>query len=234
MWPLSRRPCHILRVCRDHVELWQRERDTLLPVARHAATAATPGAWAEALAALPASLEADVVVESAWMPVVPLEAGTTLWSERHLDALFEHRLAHTYGSDGNAVATWPRRLDYRAGDAHGIGYALPTALSEALAQAASRHGRRWRSLQPAFRWGWCHHAARRRQATLRRAPACWVWLEHDRALVAMTVGERITALNPAADPPADDAALQRLASREAVRFGIEAADLPVAMGTWAA
>jgi len=234
VWPLSRRPSQLVRVCRDGVELWQREGDGLASVARHGMTSATPAALSEVLVALPSTVDADVVVESAWMPVVPLEAGTALWSQRQMSALFEHRLAQTYGSENDAVAAWQRRLDYRPGDAHGIGYAMPPSLKAALAQVAKERGHRWRSLQPAFNWGWRHHAARRRQAASRGRPACWVWLEQDRALVAMTIDGHVSAMNPGADLPADDSALKRLAAREAARFGIEAGDIALVSAGWSA
>ena len=99
-------------------------------------------------------------------------------------------------------------------------------------QAARERGHRWRSLQPAFSWGWRHQAARRRHDARRGKPACWVWLEQDRALVAFTLDDRITALNPGAPLPADDAALQRVAARNALRFGVTADVLPVALGGW--
>jgi hypothetical protein len=65
-------------------------------------------------------------------------------------------------------------------------------------------------------------------------PTCWVWQEQDRALVALTANGSITALNPGASLPSDEATLRRLATREAARFGVDAVDLPVATGAWAA
>jgi hypothetical protein len=231
-----------VRLCRDRIELWTRETDRLAFVAQQDAPfQAGPVVLFESLVALltcnqvaarAVNVDFDVAIESARLPVVALEAGTTLWSIYQMTALLEHRLAQTYADEESAVGTWQNRLDYRPGDGHGVGYALAPFISDSIKRASAAVGRRCRSLQPAVSWGWEEFAPRRRHATRGKTLSCWIWLEHDRALAAIVDRGRIVALNPCAARPRNGDDSMRCAALEAMRSGIDAAQLSVAVAGW--
>lgn len=235
MWPLRNRTS-VLRAGRECVELWRREASGLVlsgqePVSVQEGVPALAHAL-QALLAQAQTLDIDVVLESAWMPVLPLDAGPTLWSIAQMDALLAHRLAHVYRDERDAQIAWMRKLDYRQGDPFGIGYAITPAVHAAVEQAAAARGGRWRSLQPAFGWGWRELAASRRRALAAAASACWIWQEQDRALVAGVRDGRIVALHPAADLPRDEAASLRLATIESHRAGADARAACIVVAGW--
>jgi len=237
VWPLRRRAHPVIRVCRERVELWTREADGLVLTAQQtlespASLAALEPALMALLTGNPRAANAafDVVLESAWLPVLPLDAGTALWSSAQMKALLTHRLAQVYAEE-NGPTTWLQQLDYRPGDAHGVGYALAPSVNDALACTAIATECRWRSLQPAFRWGW-DTLVRRRRDLPAKTWTCWVWLEQDRALAAMVHKRRIVALNPAAGLPRDEAALMRLAVGEALCWGVDPNEVRVVAAGW--
>lgn len=241
MWPLSRRSGPLLRLCRDRAEFWIRQGEEFVCAAHEGIAKNAVAAMAETLVALLTRDEVaacstnddiDIVIESAWLPVLPLEAGPTLWSTPQMTALMRHRLTQIYAGEGSVAGPWTLRLDYRPGDRHGLGYALAAEVGEAFAQVASTSRRRWRSLQPALHWGWGQFASQRRGATRAKHGACWIWIEQDRALVALLQKDGIAALNPGAMVPRDEAELMRLATREALRAGLEQADLAVVVAGW--
>jgi hypothetical protein len=232
---------HVLRLGRQRAELWTQEANGLVCTAHQFLEEQTAAALSDAIVGLFSQSESavaiaqadiDVALESAWLPVVPLEVGTSLWSSSQVTALLEHRLAQTYVSESDVAGSWSLRLDHEPGDAHGIGYALAPSVGQAMARASTATGYRWRSVQPAFAWGWQEFSAHRRRAVRRDGMDCWVWVEHDRALVALMRRGRIVALHPGAAMPRDGAELLHVAHREAMRFGMDTGIVKVVLAGW--
>lgn len=239
MWPLERR-CDVVRIGRERVELWQRApqgfalRWQQALEGAGAPDAAVLGAAllrffqtasAEA-GATKASRRLDVVLESAWVPVMAFDVGSTLWSRQRLEALLRHRFGQLYGE--RDVQAWDLRLDHRAGDAQGLSYGLAPALKEAIDHALTAAGMRPASLQPALAWGW--HQLRTDRKAWRSG--WWLWLEQDRSLIGRVERGRLCFLNAGAPVPRDEDEALRLLQIEAVRQGVP--ELPVrgALAGW--
>lgn len=234
MWPLER-PKSVVRVGRDRVELWRAgprglsmHRQSALQYSEAPKLAALTAAISVLLA--DETLQAarlDLVVESVWLPVVLLEVGATLWSLKQADALMRHRVGHLYAERREPMSAWDMQLDYRPGDARGLGYALAPSVKAALVSAAAATGCRWASLQPAFAWSWRQGLAQRRWPR-----GWWLWAEQDRWLIALVQQGRVTQLNAGAAPALDAAEVLHRVEVEALRGGIDAPDLPVVAGGW--
>jgi len=235
---LRRKPRAVLKLCRDRVEWWTPGRELL---EYRGACLIEGSSWPDLVAleqAFRSLLEThrtelaggrlDVVIESAWLPVIAIDTRRQLLTPAELEALLKHRLEHTY-LDGSADSQgWETRLSHRPGDDVGVGYALDTRLRRLiLAQLASCHVRVL-SIQPAFAWGWALSAQDRRRVCAG-SPAksvWWFWEEGDRHLAALADKTRVRVLNVAAPRSVEHDAAS-LASREALRHGIVQADLPV-------
>jgi len=239
-----RRQC-VVRACRGEVQLWQSGRDGFVLVDARAIGEGTGQPTASALKdSLTALLVAnvtpddvagstfDLVLESAWMPTVSLDTGTSLWAPVQLEALLRHRLEQSYADDATSVGKWDVRIDHCPGDVFALGYAVDPATRDAALQACAIAGLKWHSLQPAFNWGWQQLASVRRRVGPSRPHVCWLWAEADRALTAMVVRGRTMALNPAGALPRDDAEAVPLARREAARFGFNANEIHVISAGW--
>lgn len=225
MWLFEKR-CDVLRVGKLAVELWVREAGGL--VKRRSAALGGEGyvraAVQEVLAGEVASRVAvDVVVESAWLPVVLLEPGPNLLRREQVEALLRHRLARVYDERADAVANWALNLEHRAGDAYGLGFSLSPLVKAPIEAGAQASGRRLASVQPAIQWA--------RQIAKPR-DGWWVWFEQDRAMVAWLERGRVTALNAAADLPRDAVAVGRLVRIECARSGVGTADAPLHLSGW--
>ncbi len=225
MWPFERQR-DVLRVAKHAVELWAREAEGL--IRRRGVTidgsADLRGAVQLALEGeSPTRAPVDVVVESAWMPVVLLEPGPQLLRREQVEALLRHRLARVYDERTEAVSNWALQLDHRPGDAYGLGFGLPPSVRAAIEAGAQASGRQLASLQPAMQW------ARR---IARPREGWWLWLEQDRAVLAWLERGRVAALHSAADLPRDAAAVARLVRIEAARAGVSAPAAPVLLSGW--
>lgn len=226
MWPFESRR-DVVRAGRDRVEYWAATGAGFTlkgsralehsEGSRIAQLTATLGSLlAETSAASDAAARArviDVVLESSWLTVVLLETGRELWRPAQVEALLRHRLARVHDERGDAVAGWELSVDHRAGDAQGLGFGLSPLVKTAVAGAVAAAGCRIASIQPAFQWG--------RQRLTQSHEGWWIWLEQDRAIVSHIEADRVTAMNPAADLPADGAACQAMLRIERVRLGIE-------------
>jgi hypothetical protein len=166
-----------------------------------------------------ASGQVDVVLESAWLPVMHFDLGDVLWSGDRIEALLRHRFGQLYGE--HDVQTWELRLNHRAGDASGTAYGLAPAVKKVIESAAKAEGARLASLQPALAWGWDH--LRRRRKALRSG--WWIWLEEDRSLIGRFEWGLLRCLNAGAPLPTDQTDALRLVQIETVREG--ASELPV-------
>jgi hypothetical protein len=221
VWPFERWPsgrADVLRVGRHSVELWRR-RGVELALAEHAAleqpeAEALQRAVAQLL--LPARKAAlDVVVESAWLPVLAIEPGADLLSRTAVEALARHRFAALYGAAGAGSTAWDLIVDHRPGDRWGLAFGLLPSVRQAVLDAAAQAGRAVRSLQPALSWAHGHFG--------RRLPkrAWWVWVEQDRALVSFIDRGRIVALNSGAPAVRDASSVERVVQVERLRQGME-------------
>jgi hypothetical protein len=230
VWPRSRRARLTVRICREHVELWNDHAGCLERAKAHSgACRASESALRSALDAILSpdvssdgqkALGVDFVIESAWLPVMPLEAGEALWSDAQMLALLSHRLGQVHGDGSTKAKQWSLRLDHRPGDSLAVGYALPPDVHAACVSAAAAGGWRVQSIQPSFSWGWDRFAAERRRVAGNRA-SCWIWQESDRSFVATLARGRVTLLHPSAPLPTSEAHLDRLMAMEAVRAGLD-------------
>lgn len=233
MWPFSALGVQrdVLRVGREEVQLWHAagaglalgDREALpsgdacgAPVLR-AAVAALLGRTASRRAL-------DVVVESAWLPVLPIEPGAMLLGQASVEALLRHRVEQVHGSEPGD--TWALMLEHRPGERHGVGYALSASVRSVLLAAIADAKRDAASMQPALAWG------RRRLG--RQVPAAgWLlWTEQDRTLLALLGRGRVHALNAGAAVVRDAGHARRLAQIEAVRQGVGGAMGLLTVGGW--
>lgn len=228
MWPLDLllRSRDVLRIGRDAVEWWSSGADDLTLEGRQLLqlpeSPAAP-ALAEALALLFEATSGrergsiDIVLESAWLPVMLLPADQSLWTTSRLQALLRHRLADLYDGANDPVATWGLRVDHRAGEAQALGYGLAQSIRAAVIEACAAVELRVASVQPALAWG-----LRQMEPAVRRASdTWWVWAEQDRAIICRLQRGRVTAINAGAPVPSDAAHARRLAEIEAYRYGLE-------------
>jgi hypothetical protein len=229
VWPFEAKR-DVLRIARQSVELWVREGSGLVraesrPVKGAEGLSAQLGellkAYSGGRKSGPGAV--DVVVESAWMPLVLLETGHNVWASAAVERLLRHRLANVYEERGESVAAWHVAVDHLPGERFGVGYGLPPRVRAAVEEALDAAGCGLASLQPAFQWG-------RRQSSAKAG--WWVWLEEDRAIVGFLEQGRVTALQPAADLPRSSPDLARLLRTEQLRAGIDGAACGVAVSGW--
>jgi hypothetical protein len=239
VWPLDRlrQTRDVLRIGREAVERWSSTSEGQALVQRRplqrAGEPEAPG-LAEALAALvetqggQALRSFDVVLESAWLPLMLVPTGQGLWSTSRLQALLRHRLGDLYGGKHDPVDGWELRLDHRVGESQAVGYGLAPSTRAAVMAACAAVNVRVGSVQPALAWG-----LRRLEPAVRRAPhAWWVWVEQDRAIVCRLERGRVTAMNAGAPVPRDAAHAQRLIAVEARRCGFEPPSRPAIVAGW--
>jgi len=225
VWPFDRKR-DVLRVGRLSVELWRSQPEGLVR-----AHAVAIGSRDDLSAGLKALLETqsesrtslDVVVESAWLPVVLLETGHEVWAQDAVEGLLRYRLARVYDERDDAVASWELRFDHQPGERFGVGYGLSPRVRAAVDEACAEVGFTVASLQPALQWG------------MRRSSpqsGWFVWLEHDRAIVAFLEKGQVTAMQPAAELPGNPAHLTKMLRLEQLRAGIGSAPVSVALAGW--
>lgn len=225
MWPFEKAR-DVLRIGARGVELWRLE-----PLGLKQVRAVLLGGRTSLEASLrellvPEASEkrpVDVVLESAWLPVVLLETGRQAWSRRVVEGLLRHRLARVHDERGDPVSDWALGVDHRPGDRFGLGFGLSPRVRAQVEQVCAGTGHVMASLQPALQWG------------LRRTRArsgWWVWLEQDRALVALLEQGRIVVLQPAAELPRNAAQLGRCLRVEQLRAGIEASPGGICLAGW--
>jgi hypothetical protein len=233
VWPFERRH-DVLRVGRERVELWVWTARGLVLRGRQPLAARAFDAMAvKAVVAVLLAREQrnglrpiDVVIESAWLPVMPIEPGPALLSRVQVEALLRHRVTQVYGPADELGGAWEWLVDHRAGNRFGLGFALPLSLRTALLDAVTASKRKVVSVQPAFAWG----RGRLRGSAAREG---WLlWTEQDRTLVAFVRNGRVHALNAAAPLVTSTEHAVRLARIEALRQGISVNDAPVVVAGW--
>jgi len=238
VWPLESSAREYLRVGRESLERWSGRSGRLDCVAHHelparayehAATA--PGAELQAALRV---LYADkplcgvtLLVESALMPTLLLEAGLELWTPTQMTMLLRHRLSSLYAKPGATTAAWDVRIDFLAGESHGLGFGMDSSLRYTLVQACSSAGIKCRALLPALAWGL------NRLQSMRYFPERgWLaWAEQDRLLLTRVEAGRVRSLNAAAMLTTDSSTIMRQIEIEQLRCGVPPAEAIVAT-TW--
>lgn len=237
MWLLDRKR-DVLRLGRECAQYWVRTSAGLLLCGR-LTLAAKPGADAGLEAELLAWLQGlgseisrtrpiDVVLESAWLPVMVIEVGSGSWRRTQVASLLQHRMSELHLYPGVPLQEWHLQIDHRPGDEQALGYGLAPSIRQAVLGATAAADRRAASLQPALAWGRARLA--RRARSLRTG--WWIWIEHDRALVCRIERSRVTAMNAGACVPGDEAQCARLIAIEAAREGIVEPSETVVMAGW--
>lgn len=236
MWrlkPTSSR--EVLRLGRVAAERWQEVPGGLICVASQPVDTDAADRLAElprvikALFAQAGDARVTVVLESAWVPLMLAETGSSIWRRPEVEALLRHRLALLHDEPLDAVAEWDVRVDHRAGDARAVGYGFSSRLREALDQAARRVGREWAALLPAWAWGWQRSQPQRQW--LGRA-GHWALYEQDRLLLGSFEAGRLVALNAAATMCDNSQSLAREVAVHVVRSGLSASEWPVVATAW--
>ena len=228
MWPLEPSSREYLRICRDGVERWT-GRSAPLEFVAHCAVPAR--AYVLAAAGQRADLETSLrglyaeaprsavtlLVETALMPALLIEAGAELWSPSQMRTLLRHRLNHLYAKPNSPVEAWDTRIDFVAGESHGLGFGMRTSLRHALVHSCASVGIECRALLPALAWG-LHRLRSSRQLTARGTWLCWA--EQDRRLLARIEAGRVRTLNAAAGLARDSSGVAKQIKIEQSRWGL--------------
>lgn len=247
MWPLERR-ADVVRVGRYRIEYWASSAHGLILRDEQALDCVNGMQEAELAAALTRLLQSargstrasdartakiDMIFESAWLPMMLVETGGTLWSSKTLEALLRHRFAQHYNDRDDPVAAWELQLDYRPGDACGLGFGLAPNLRKTAIDAAATAGLRLESLQPAFAWGWARLRQHRRDGRADRRRDWWLWVEQERSLIChIDERGRLASLNAGAAVPEGASDCLRLMEIEAVRQGVPAGEVRGVVVDW--
>lgn len=237
MWPLDRMSVtEYLRIGRHSVDRWAGSSLTLSLV-DSCALPADSGLDADNL--LPAlralypnrpQAVVTVLLESAWLPLLLVEAGPALWTSAQVEPLLRHRLDMIHGTTRASTSGWDLRVDYRPGERFALGYGMPPLLKQALADTGDALGLEWAALLPAFAWGLDRLRPTRHWSG---RSGWWVWPEQDRLLVARITSNRVVALNAGASCSDDPAQITHLVDVERLRCGLPASVEPIGAATWA-
>lgn len=233
MWPFESSRQETLRIGRLAIERWRGAPGQLECVASHALAAPlTASRWSGLGAALNA-LHADkpaspvtLLLESACMPVIAVEAGAALWKPEQMLALARHRLHALHAESGPPAPDWDIRIDYRAGDPAALAFCMAPSLRQALLDAATAAGFTCRRLLPALAWGL--GAIR----PVARHHGWLAWEEQDRTLLAGVRAGTVHSLNAAALRTTDGASVLRQVASERMRRGVLQLDVPVLATRW--
>lgn len=240
MWP-RRRSQPVVRWGRTSAELWRPVGPDpgrwscvrAVPLGDVATVEAATEALRQLLAFAPSAevRAVDLVVESAWLPVMLLPTGALASGRKALEAWARHRLADLYDDRGRQaaggngfgpVAQWHVIVAHEPGSPAALAFGLPPALKSGAAAAGAAAGVHIDSLQPALVWGWRTLAARRSAAAgAVREQAWWIWCEQDRALVTCWQRDSIVALEAGAQRPATASQANGSAAMAAVRWGLD-------------
>lgn len=236
MWPLERQRS-VLRVGRHRVELWRSASQGLVMHESRdfdGAGASEPGELERCLAhllrgdvlgATRSARQVDVVLESAWLPVMGFGVGASPTTRGRVEALLKHYMGDLH----EPREAFELRLEHRTGDRQALGYALAPAVKRAALAQVVAAGLQAASVQPSFAWAWSRLARHRRG--LRSG--WWVWSEQDRSLVAQWQRGRVVTLNAGAEPLEAEADIARAVATEAARQG-QLQDLQIVHAGWSA
>jgi hypothetical protein len=175
------------------------------------------------------SVPVTLLLESAWMPVMLVDTGTTLLRAAEVDALVRHRFG-LYHSDGlDPVSSWELRIEHRVGERDALACGLSPRLKQSLLAVAQSLNMEWAALMPAFGWG----LDRLRPAKAwTAAGGWWLWPEQDRTFIARLTPRGVIGLNPSAVCLVDEAGLTNAVQAEGVRLGVTSSIQAIAAATW--
>lgn len=233
MWPRSHMPSgELLRLGRVAAERWVDGPQGLVrqgAVPLHGTGALRADELLTALPTLfasPPSASVSVVLESAWVPVILVETGPTLWAGPQVEALVRHRFGLLHG---DVVAGWDLRVDHQPGEHWALGYGFAPALRNVLDSAAATLNTRWSALTPAWAWGWQRVRPEKRWP---QGTGHWAWAEQDRVLLGTFEHGRPVGLNPAVCHFTQTAGLNEAVAIESIRHGRLSSTLPAAASSW--
>lgn len=235
MWRPEQSNRHYVRVGRMAVEHWAPADGGLTLTASvdlSADAIGKPEPFASALAELlkvkPIGRIA-LLLESAWLPMMLVDTGTSLLSTSQVEKLLRHQLSLVYGDDAEPVASWTVRTIHRAGDRFALGHGLSPRVQQAAADAAKQIGVVWDALLPASAWGWEQARPFRQWATPN---GWWVWQEQDRNLLVRVESKRWVGLHAGAAPGDDGALIERAIRAECARLGASDSCDPITVAQW--
>jgi hypothetical protein len=142
----------------------------------------------------------EVVLESAYVPIMRVETGASLWNSGQLRSLFVHRFGLLFGN-GQAVDAWDFRSDHRFGDRSAMAFALPRAVRVLLDELGRERTIRLSAWRPALVWGLRHFPPTAPSACSKR---WWAWGEQDRTMLLGFEGDDVCGFIPALPGEADD------------------------------
>lgn len=177
------------------------------------------------------SRSVSLVLESALAPAMLVDTGLSLLSEPMVHAYARNRLQAVYGGNGTEVSRWDVRVDWKAGERHGLAFGLDGRLLDQTRAALAKQGARLSAAVPSFAWG----LARLRPWTRwPHGTGWWIWQEQDRQLVARLAAGRVIALHPALPLVSDLESIHAQLRVESRRWGIQEESAPIAVGAWSA
>lgn len=239
MWPhkLFRhfsRPTLIVRLGASDLQLWSRKSAVLSHEKTISCNGIRFGQWnliADSLQELLTDMDpesvVDAIVDTKWMPMSLLSVGTRPLKRQTLEALAHHRFSDIFGDH---TKTWLAQVDYRPGDSHGLAFACPKELLDAIRQATAGDGNNpksrpsLRSIQSTFVWINNTRIRGREKAD----NSCVVLREQDRSIFTFLRRGQIIGLHPMG-PVIDRQAidLAKEADILAKRCGLAFEELPI-------
>lgn len=235
MWRLERKSKHCVRVGRLAVEHWAAvdggmalETSVGLPADATGNPEQLVSALVELFRVRPIGRVA-LLLESAWLPLMLVDTGTSLLSASQIEKLIRHQMGLVYGDDPEPVAAWTVRTLHRAGDRFAIGHGMSPRVGQAAVDAATQIGVVWDALLPASAWGWQQTCPFRRWSTPN---GWWVWQEQDRSLLVRVESKRWVGLHAGAVPGDDGALIGRAIRAERARLGATDSCDPITVEQW--
>lgn len=206
MWPLNlfsrfSRPTLVVRLGASELQLWSRHANVLALVKAISCTDIRGGQWdtlnnslKKLLAEINPGSAIDVIVDTKWMPMSLLSVGVRPLNRQTLDALAHHRFSDIFGDH---TKTWQVQVDHLPGEAHGLAFACPQELMDAIQHAVGeqtegQNRSKLNSIQSTFYWVSNSCITGREKAP----SSCVVVREQDRSIFAFLRRGQIVGLYP--------------------------------------
>lgn len=227
-----------LRLGRHAAERWQEVEGALNLVNRYAldvdATNPLPGLVDAMRVLFPTApgTQMSLLLESAWLPLMLVDTGSSWLRTPELEALVRHRFGLQQSDPRDPISAWELRIEHRAGQRHALAYGLSPRVKQSLIEAGESAGVTWAAMQPAFSWGWQHLRPMR---SWPQATGWWVWTEQDRLLTMRIAKGEFIGLNAGAALQNDEMDILGLIEGEAARLGVAPSRLsgdPVCAAIW--